>query len=219
MGNNVDKIWSKIIIPALGQTAYMTVLSIVISVSIAFVLAIVLVYTGNDGLKPNKIVYGILDVIINILRSVPFIILAVSIIPLTRFILKTSIGETAAVIPLSVASAPFVARLFKNSFKKVDPSIIEAAKSFGASDMQIMFGVIIKEAVPSLVMDITLASITILGLTAMAGAVGAGGLGAVGLTYGYQSFNDTIMFTTVILLIVITAIIQVLGQIIYKIIK
>ena len=129
MGNNVDKIWSKIIIPALGQTAYMTVLSIVISVSIAFVLAIVLVYTGNDGLKPNKIVYGILDVMINILRSVPFIILAVSIIPLTRFILKTSIGETAAVIPLSVASAPFIARLFENSFKKVDPSIIEAAKS------------------------------------------------------------------------------------------
>ena len=118
-----------------------------------------------------------------------------------------------------MASAPFIARLFENSFKKVDPSIIEAAKSFGASDMQIMFGVIIKEAVPSLVMDITLASITILGLTAMAGAVGAGGLGAVGLTYGYQSFNDTIMFTTVILLVVLTSIIQMIGQIIYKILK
>ena len=122
-------------------------------------------------------------------------------------------------MPLSVASAPFIARLFENSFKKVDKSLIEAAKSFGASNMQIMFRVIVKEAVPGLVMDITLASITILGLTAMAGALGAGGLGAVGLTYGYQSFNNTIMLMTVVLLIVLTAIIQGIGSIVYSLVS
>ncbi len=217
--NDIEKYIKMIIIPALGQTLYMTVLAVLISVVAAFILAVVLMYTGNDGLKPNKFIYGILDMVISTLRSVPFIILAVSIIPLTRLIFKTSIGETAAVVPLSVASAPFIARLFENSFKKVDKSLIEAAKSFGASNMQIMFRVIVKEAVPGLVMDITLASITILGLTAMAGALGAGGLGAVGLTYGYQSFNNTIMLMTVVLLIVLTAIIQGIGSIVYSLVS
>ena len=201
-----------IITPALNETFYMTILSMILSVIIAFILAIILVVTGDKGLKPNKAVYGTLDLIINIFRSVPFIILAVAIIPFTRLIVGTSVGETAAIVPLTLASAPFVARLFENSFKEVNPSLIEAAKSFGASNSQIIFRVMVKEAIPSLIMDTTLAAITVLGLTAMAGAVGAGGLGAVGLTYGYQSFNDTIMISTVVLLIVMTGLIQVCGK-------
>lgn len=208
-----------IITPALNETFYMTILTMILSIIIAFILAIILVVTGDKGLKPNKVVYGILDLIINIFRSVPFIILAVAIIPFTRLIVGTSVGETAAIVPLTLASAPFVARLFENSFKEVNPSLVEAAKSFGASNSQIIFRVIVKESIPSLIMDSTLATITVLGLTAMAGAVGGGGLGAVGLTYGYQSFNDTIMILTVVLLIVITGVIQVLGNLLYKKLK
>ena len=208
-----------IITPALNETFYMTILTMILSVIIAFILAIILVVTGDKGLKPNKAVYGILDLIINIFRSVPFIILAVAIIPFTRIIVGTSVGEAAAIVPLTLASAPFVARLFENSFKEVNPSLIEAAKSFGASNGQIIFRVMVKEAIPSLIMDTTLATITVLGLTAMAGAVGAGGLGAVGLTYGYQSFNDTIMISTVVLLIVMTGLIQVCGNFLYKKLK
>ena len=208
-----------IITPALNETFYMTILTMILSIIIAFILAIILVVTGDKGLKPNKAVYGILDLIINIFRSVPFIILAVAIIPFTRMIVGTSVGETAAIVPLTLASAPFVARLFENSFKEVNPSLVEAAKSFGASNGQIIFRVIVKESIPSLIMDSTLATITVLGLTAMAGAVGGGGLGAVGLTYGYQSFNDTIMILTVVLLIVITGVIQVLGNLLYKKLK
>ena len=205
-----------IITPALNETFYMTLLTMILSVIIAFILAIILVVTGDKGLKPNKAVYGVLDLLINIFRSIPFIILAVAIIPFTRIIVGTSVGEAAAIVPLTLASAPFVARLFENSFKEVNPSLIEAAKSFGASNEQIIFRVMVKEAIPSLIMDTTLASITVLGLTAMAGAVGAGGLGAVGLTYGYQSFNDTIMISTVVLLIVMTGLIQVCGSFLYK---
>ena len=208
-----------IITPALNETVYMTIITMILSVIIAFILAIILILTGDKGLQPNKAVYRVLDVVINILRSVPFVILAVSVIPLTRIIVGTSVGETASIVPLTLASAPFISRLFENSFKEVNPSLIEAAKSFGASNSQIIFRVIVKEAIPALIMDITLASITVLGLTAMAGAVGAGGLGAVSLTYGYQSFNDTIMITTVVLLIALTGLIQIIGGALYKKLK
>ena len=160
-----------------------------------------------------------MSAIINVLRSVPFIILAVAIIPFTRIIVGTSVGENAAIVPLTIASSPFIARLIESSLKEVNPSLIEAAKSFGASNSQIIFKVMIKEAIPSIVSNLTLATITILGLTAMAGAVGAGGLGAVGLTYGYQSFNDTIMYSTVFLLMLVVGIIQVLGNLMYKKLK
>jgi D-methionine transport system permease protein len=203
---------TSIIVPSLWDTLYMIFLSTILSSIIGFILGIILVLTDVKGLKPNKAVYSMLSTIINILRSVPFIIFAVAIIPLTRIIVGTSIGENAAIVPLTIASAPFIARLIESSLNEVNPSLIEAAKSFGASNRQIMFKVMIKEAVPAIVSDLTLSTITILGLTAMAGAVGAGGLGAVGLTYGYQSFNDTIMYTTVILLIIVVGIIQLLGN-------
>ncbi|RFM21492.1 ABC transporter permease [Clostridium botulinum] len=214
--NEITTLMKQIILPSLWQTIYMIIIATILSFVIGFILAIVLAVTDERGIKPNKIIYGILSAIINVLRSVPFIILAVAIIPFTRSIVGTSIGENAAIVPLTIASAPFIARLIESSLKEVNPSLIEAAKSFGASNIQIIFKVMVKEAIPSINLDLTLATITILGLTAMAGAVGAGGLGAVGLTYGYQSFNDTIMYTTLILLVIIVGIIQFVGNIIYK---
>lgn len=217
--NDFSTLMISIIIPSLWDTLHMVIFSTILSSIIGFVVGIILVLTGEKGLKPNKAVYGTLSGIINLLRSIPFIILAVAIIPLTRAIMGTSVGENAAIVPLTIASSPFIARLIESSLKEVNPSLIEAAQSFGASNVQIIFKVMIKEAIPSIVSNLTLATITILGLTAMAGAVGAGGLGAVGLTYGYQSFNDTIMYSTVILLMIVVGIIQVLGNLMYKKLK
>lgn len=217
--SEITTLMKQIILPSLWQTIYMIIISTILSFGIGFILAIVLAVTDERGIKPNKIIYGILSAIINVLRSVPFIILAVAIIPFTRSVVGTSIGENAAIVPLTIASAPFIARLIESSLKEVNPSLIEAAKSFGASNIQIIFKVMVKEAIPSINLNLTLATITILGLTAMAGAVGAGGLGAVGLTYGYQSFNDTIMYTTLVLLVIIVGIIQFVGNIIYKKLK
>lgn len=217
--NEITTLIKQIILPSLWETIYMIIIATILSAVIGFILAIVLVVTDEKGIKPNKIIYGILSAIINVLRSVPFIILAVAIIPFTRSVVGTSIGKDAAIVPLIIASAPFIARLIESSLKEVNPSLIEAAKSFGASNIQIIFKVMVKEAIPSINLNLTLATITILGLTAMAGAVGAGGLGAVGLTYGYQSFNDTIMYTTLVLLVIIVGIIQFVGNIIYKKLK
>lgn len=217
--NEITTLTKQIILPSLWQTIYMILIATILSAVIGFILAIVLVVTDEKGIKPNKIIYGVLSAIINVLRSVPFIILAVAIIPFTRSVVGTSIGENAAIVPLTIASAPFIARLIESSLKEVNPSLIEAAKSFGASNIQIIFKVMVKEAIPSINLNLTLATITILGLTAMAGAVGAGGLGAVGLTYGYQSFNYTIMYTTLVLLVIIVGIIQFIGNIIYKKLK
>lgn len=216
---DISVLMDRIIMPSLWQTIYMIIMSTFLSTAIGFILAIILVTTDEKGLKPNKIIYSVLSVIINVLRSIPFIILAVAIIPFTRVVAGTSIGENAAVVPLTIAAAPFIARLIESSLKEVNPSLVEAAKSFGASNIQIIFKVMVKEAIPSINLNLTLATITILGLTAMAGAVGAGGLGAVGLTYGYQSFNDTIMYTTLVLLVMIVGIIQFAGNIIYKKLK
>ncbi|HDK7156870.1 TPA: ABC transporter permease [Clostridium botulinum] len=217
--NEITTLIKQIILPSLWETIYMIIIATILSAVIGFILAIVLVITDEKGIKPNKIIYGILSAIINVLRSVPFIILAVAIIPFTRSVVGTSIGKDAAIVPLIIASAPFIARLIESSLKEVNPSLIEAAKSFGASNVQIIFKVMVKEAIPSINLNLTLATITILGLTAMAGAVGAGGLGAVGLTYGYQSFNDTIMYTTLVLLVIIVGIIQFVGNVIYKKLK
>ena len=143
----------------------------------------------------------------------------ISIIPFTRFLVGSSIGEQAAIVPLTVACTPFMARIFQNSFKEVDPALIEAAQSFGASKKQIVFKVMLKESVPSIISGLCLAIINLLGCTAMAGAVGAGGLGAVALTYGYQNFNEKIMYTIVIVLIILVAIIQYLGDLLYRKLK
>ena len=169
--------FTEILIEALGQTLYMVGISTILATLIGFILAIVLVITEKDGLKPNKVINSILGFIVNTLRSFPFIILVVAIIPLTRMIVGKSIGETAALVPLTIGSAPFIARVIEGALKEVDKGLIEAAKSFGASDFQIIFKVMIKEAMPSIISGITLSIISIIGYSAMSGAVGAGGVG------------------------------------------
>ena len=205
-----------IILKAFNETVFMTFYSTIFSVILGFILAVILTISAEDGLRPNKIIYKVLDVIINILRSFPFIILMVFIIPLTRAIVGTSIGKEAAIVPLTFAAAPFVARIIESSLREVDKGVIEAAKSFGASDFQIIFKVMLKEAVPSLVSGLTLTIISIIGYSAMAGTVGGGGLGYLAVSYGYQRFQKDVMIVTVIILIIIVQALQMLGNYLYK---
>ena len=208
-----------LIVPAFFATLKMLVISGIMSTIFGFIFGVILVITEKGGLCENIIVNRILDFLVNTIRSFPFIILLISIIPFTRLIVGTSIGETAALVPLTVACSPFMARIFQNSFKEVDPALIEAAQSFGASKVQIIVKVMLKESVPSIISGLCLAIINLLGCTAMAGAVGAGGLGATALTYGYQNFNQEIMYSICVILIILVAIIQYFGDWIYKKLK
>ena len=207
------------IVPAFFATLKMLVISGIMSTIFGFIFGVILVITEKGGLCENVVVNRILDFLVNTIRSFPFIILLISIIPFTRLIVGTSIGETAALVPLTVACSPFMARIFQNSFKEVDPALIEAAQSFGASKVQIIVKVMLKESVPSIISGLCLAIINLLGCTAMAGAVGAGGLGATALTYGYQNFNQEIMYSICVILIILVAIIQYFGDWIYKKLK
>ncbi len=208
-----------IIIPELGKTLFMVLMTTVCATILGFLLAVIIVLTDKDGLRPNKYICETLSTLVNIIRSFPFIILMVSIIPFTRFVMGTSIGEKAAIVPLTVAAAPFIARIIENALKEVDKDLIEVAKSFGASDAQIIFKIMVVEAVPAITSGITLAVISILGASAVAGIVGAGGLGAVALSYGYQNFNDTIMYGTVFVIIILVQMIQTLGNFFYHKLK
>lgn len=213
------QIFNMLIVPAFFATLKMLAIAGVLSTLLGFVFGVILVVTEKGGLYENIVINRILDFIVNMIRSFPFIILMISIIPFTRLIAGTSIGETAALVPLTVACTPFMARIFQNSFKEVDPALIEAAQSFGASKWQIVFKVMLKESVPSIISGLCLAIINLLGCTAMAGAIGAGGLGAVALQYGYQSFNLKIMYSIVVILIILVALIQYFGDWIYKKLK
>ena len=205
-----------VMIQAVGQTVYMVFFSTLFASILGFILGIAVTVTSPKGLKPNKIIYNVLDLIINVLRSFPFIILIVFIIPLTRAIVGTPIGEAAAIVPLTIAAAPFVARIIESSLKEVDSGVIEAAKSFGASNTQIIFKVMLKEAVPSIISGLTLTIINIIGYSAMAGSVGAGGLGKVAISYGYQRYQTDVMIVTVIILIIMVQGLQSLGNYLYK---
>ena len=213
------QIFKMLIVPAFFATLKMLAIAGVMSTILGFFFGVILVVTEKGGLYENIVINRILDFIVNMIRSFPFIILMISIIPFTRLIAGTSIGETAALVPLTVACTPFMARIFQNSFKEVDPALIEAAQSFGASKWQIVFKVMLKESVPSIISGLCLAIINLLGCTAMAGAIGAGGLGAVALQYGYQSFNLKIMYSIVVILIILVALIQYFGDWIYKKLK
>lgn len=213
------KIFIALIFPSLIATLKMLIISGILSVFFGFFVGVILVVTDKGGLKPNRIMYQILDIIVNIIRSFPFIILMISIIPLTRLLTGSSIGEIAALVPLTVAATPFMARIFQSSLKEVDPELIEAAKSFGASNVQIILKIMLVEAIPSIISGISLGIINLLGATAMAGAIGAGGLGATALTYGYQNFNYKIMYTIVVILILLVILIQFTGDWLYKKLK
>lgn len=201
---------------ALKETLIMVFLSTIFALILGFIPAIALILTDEDGLKPNKAVYKILDVIVNVLRSFPFVILMVIIIPLTRILVGTSIGTKAAIVPLTIAAAPFVTRVIESALKEVDKGVIEAAKSFGATKTQIIFKVMIKEAMPSIASGLTLTVISIVGYSAMAGVIGGGGLGDTAIRYGYQRFQTDIMIYTVIILIVLVQLLQAIGNFAYR---
>lgn len=219
MGFTPERVIFQIILPGLLQTFQMLVLGFVFSVVVGFALGLVLYTTSERGLRPTPVLYRALDAVINVLRSVPFLILMITVMPLSRLIFHTVIGTGPAVFSITIACAPLLARLFEASFREVDPSLIEAAQSFGASRLAITREVIVGESVPALVSNITLGTISILGCSAMAGVVGAGGIGAIALTYGYQNFNDQIMYGTVLILIVLVQLIQYSGDRIYRRVK
>ncbi len=176
--------------------------SSVIAAAIGLPLGVLLLVTGAGHLAPHGGVHRILGLIVNATRSIPFIILMVTVIPITRWLVGTSIGTTAAIVPLALAATPFVARLYEEALRQVDPAAIEAARSFGASRWQVITRVLLPEAVPGLVTATTVMVVSLVGSSAMAGAVGGGGLGDLGIRYGYQRFQPTVMASVVVVLVV-----------------
>ena len=190
------------------ETIYMVAMSSVFSYIIGIPLGVILVVTAKDGIKPVPAIEKILGIIINLLRSVPFIILAIMLIPVTRKIMGTTIGPNALVFPLIVAGAPYIARMVESSFREIDAGVIEAAKSMGASTSQIIYKVLLPESKPSLLVGAAISVTTILGYTAMGGFVGAGGLGTIAINYGYYRYQTDIMLITVAIMVIIVQIIQ-----------
>lgn len=203
-------VWSMILV-GIKETLLMVAISSVISYVLGIPLGIILVVTDKNGIKPMPKVNSIIGVIINILRSIPFMILLIMVLPVTRLIVGTTLGWKAVVPPLVFAAAPYIARMVESSLKETDAGIIEAAKSMGASNMQIITKVYLPEAKPSLITGAAISITTILGYSAMAGFVGGGGLGTIAINYGYYRYQTDIMIVTVIILVLIVQLIQEAG--------
>ena len=204
----------EMILNGILETLYMTVVSTLFGYVFGLPMGVLLCISDKDGLKPHPVLYKILDFVANIVRSVPFLILLILLIPFTRFLLGKSYGSTATIVPLTVAAIPFIARMVESSLKEVDNGVVEAARAMGAGTMRIILRVLLVEARTSLITGATIAIGTILGYSAMAGAVGGGGLGDIAVRYGYYRYQTDIMIVTVILLIVIVQIFQSVGMLI-----
>ena len=200
------------LLEGIRDTLYMTLASTLFGYIIGLPMGIVLTVTDKDGIRPNAAVYKVLDVISNLLRSIPFIILLNVLIPFTRFVVGRSYGSTATIVPLTIAAAPYIARMVESSLKEVDAGVIEAARSMGASDFQIVTRVMLVEARTSLIVGATISLGTILGYSAMAGTVGGGGLGDIAIRYGYTRWQTDIMVVTVVLLVILFQIFQTIGM-------
>lgn len=197
---------------AIWETFYVTVLATVLALVIGLPLGVLLVVGERDGVLPlPKALLSALNVIINLLRSVPFLILMIMVFPLSRLLIGTTVGTPATVVPLVVAASPFIARLTETSFREVDPNVIEAAQSMGASPLQIICKVMIPESVPSLIQNVTIALTTILGYSAMSGIIGGGGLGKIAIDYGYYRYKYLVMIVAVVLLVVMVQVFQSIG--------
>ncbi|AVQ97545.1 methionine ABC transporter permease [Oceanobacillus iheyensis] len=201
---------------ALWQTIVMVAVALFFSMIIGLVLGIVLVVTRKGHLWENKYIFTVLNAIVNIFRSIPFIILMVAVIPFTRLVVGTSIGTAAAIVPMVLFAGPYIARLIENSLLEVDPGVMEAAQSMGATPWQIIIRFLIPEALSSLVLGATIATIGLVGASAMAGAVGGGGLGDLAITFGYQRFDSMVMLITVGILVVMVQGLQSTGNILSK---
>lgn len=206
---NREVIW--MLAEGTGVTLFITLVSTFFAYVLGLPMGILLVVTAKGGLKPQPIVYKILDVVVNIVRSIPFLILMVLLIPMTRFLVGKSYGVAATIVPLTVAASPFVARMVESSLLEVDHGVVEAAQSMGAGLGTIIFKVLLTEARTSLLVNATIALGTILGYSAMAGAIGGGGLGSIAIQYGYHRYEEGIMFVTVILLILLVQMLQLMG--------
>lgn len=202
----------KMLLEGIRDTVYMTLVSTFAGYVIGLPMGVVLTVTDKDGIKPNAVIYRILDAISNVVRSIPFLILLILLIPFTRLIVGKSYGSTATIIPLVITAAPYIARMVESSLKEVDKGVIEAAKSMGATNLDIVFRVMLVEARTSLIMGATIAMGTILGYSAMAGTVGGGGLGDIAVRYGYYRWQTNIMIVTVILIIILFQIFQTVGM-------
>lgn len=200
------------LLEGIRDTLYMTLASTLFGYIIGLPMGIVLTVTDKDGIRPNAAVYKVLDVISNLLRSIPFIILLIVLIPFTRFVVGRSYGSTATIVPLTIAAAPYIARMVESSLKEVDAGVIEAARSMGASDFQVVTKVMLVEARTSLIVGATISLGTILGYSAMAGTVGGGGLGDIAIRYGYTRWQTDIMVVTVVLLVILFQIFQTIGM-------
>ena len=198
------------------DTLYMTLASTFFGYVLGLPLGVILAVTDKDGIKPNAFIYKILDIIVNILRSIPFLILLILVIPITRAIVGKTYGSTATVVPLVIAAAPFIARMVESSLLEVDHGVIEAAQSMGANLWTIIWKVMLAESRTSLLVNATIALGTILGYSAMAGAVGGGGLGDIAIRYGYYRYQTDIMLVTVVLLVLLVQLLQYIGMTISK---
>lgn len=201
-----------LLLEGLGQTLYMVFWSSIFAILLGLAFGIVVVVTERGGILPAPILHKITGTFINTVRSLPFIILIVLLLPLSRLIVGTSLGPTAAIVSLSIAAAPFLARIIENSLKEVDNGKIEAAKAIGASPFTIIVRVLIPEALPALVRGLTIAVIAITEFTAVAGAIGAGGLGSLAIRFGYQRFREDILVATVLIIILLVQSIQWTGD-------
>ena len=202
----------QMIIKGIGESLYMTLAATLFGYVLGLPWGVVLAVTDADGIKPNRPVYRVLDFVTNIMRSIPFLILLILIIPLTRLIVGKSYGSTATIVPLVVSAAPFIARMVESSLKEVDKGVIEAAQSMGADNFQIIMHVLLVEARVSLITGATICLGTILGYSAMAGTVGGGGLGSIAIQYGYYRYQADIMIVTVVLLVLIQQVFQLIGM-------
>jgi D-methionine transport system permease protein len=205
----------------IGEATWQTLVMVLFSTIFSMILGIplgILLCTSDPaaGLRPKKVLYQVLSVIINILRAIPFVILVILLFPFTRVIVHTAIGTKASIVPLTIAAAPFVARVIESSLKEVDPGVIAAGRSMGSTDRQLIFKILLPEALPSIINGVTLTIINLIGYSAMAGTVGGGGLGDVAIRYGYQRFRPEVMIATVIILIVLVKAVQFVGNTIAK---
>lgn len=198
------------------DTLYMTLASTFFGYVLGLPLGVILAVTDKDGIKPNAFIYKILDIIVNILRSIPFLILLILVIPITRAIVGKTYGSTATVVPLVIAAAPFIARMVESSLKEVNGGVIEAAQSMGAGTFTIIWKDLLAEARTSLLVGVTIALGTILGYSAMAGVVGGGGLGDIAIRYGYYRYQTDIMLVTIVILVLLVQIMQWVGMLLSK---
>lgn len=205
---------NNMILNGILETLYMTLLSTAVGYLFGLPMGVLLAVFDKDGLKPNRVAYKVLDILANIVRSIPFLILLILVIPLTKLIVGQSYGSSATVVPLVVAAIPFIARMVESSLKEVDYGVIEAARAMGANDFTIVAKVMILESRTSLITGATIAIGTILGYSAMAGTVGGGGLGDIAIRYGYYRYDSAIMIVTVVLLVVLVQVFQSVGMVV-----